>query len=51
MFVSQVVSISSGNGSGSHVAAVSFKEGPLGGPGDERVVNVRFWSGGETDLV
>jgi hypothetical protein len=33
------------------VAAVSFKEGPLGGPGDESVVNVGFWPGGETDLV
>jgi hypothetical protein len=46
-----VVSISSGSGSGSRVAAVSFKEGPLGGPGMERVVNVGFWPGGETDLV
>jgi hypothetical protein len=51
MFVGQVVSISSGSGSGGRVAAVSFKEGPLGGPGDERVINVGFWPRGETDLV
>jgi hypothetical protein len=51
MFVGRVVSISSGSGSGSRVAAVSFKEGPLGGPGDERVINVGFWLGGDTDLV
>ena len=49
MFVGRVVSISSG--SGSCVAAVSFKEGPLGGPGDERVINVGFWPRGDTDLI
>ena len=48
--VAQVASVS-GRSSGSHTAIVLTKEGPLGGPGEDRHFDVNFWPEGDTNLT
>jgi hypothetical protein len=52
MFVGQVVSIESvANKTGLRDATITFKDGPLGGPGDDRIINILFWPGDEMNLL
>jgi len=44
--IGQVASVSTGIG-GSHL----IKEGPLGGPGEDRYFEVSFWPEGDTNLI
>jgi hypothetical protein len=48
--VGQVTSVSTGIG-GSHKAVVLIREGPLGGPGEDRYFEVSFWPEGDTNLT
>jgi hypothetical protein len=48
--IGQVASVSGGSG-GSHNAVIFIKEGPLGGPGDDRYFEVNFWPDGDTNLI
>ena len=48
--IGQVASVSAGSG-GSHKAVIFFKEGPLGGPGEDRYFEVGFWPDGDTNLI
>ena len=48
--VGQVTSVNSGTG-GSRNAVILFREGPLGGNGEDRYFEVSFWPEGDTNLV
>jgi hypothetical protein len=48
--IGQVASVSTGIG-GSHKAVVLIKEGPFGGPGEDRYFEVSFWPEGDTNLI
>ena len=48
--VGQVTSVNSGTGE-SRNAVILFREGPLGGNGEDRYFEVSFWPEGDTNLV
>jgi len=48
--IGQVTSVSTGSG-GSHKAVVLIKEGPLGGPGEDRYFEINFSPKDDTNLI
>ena len=48
--IGQVTSVNSGTG-GSRNAVILFREGPLGGNGEDHYFEVSFWLEGDTNLI
>jgi hypothetical protein len=48
--IGQVASVINGTG-GTNKTVVLIREGPLGGPGEERYFEVGFWPDGDTNLI